>query len=115
MRASVQVSIFLALTCLAGFSPRSTAQPVTLHEQQHFTIPGYGVLDVCLRGDDLLALASRGEPNPDLEAAWALVHLRRQADDSWQFVRELAAVPFDTNEDFWSSPDLDCEGPLAAF
>ena len=46
---------------------------------------------------------------------WALIHIKKQADGEWRFVREVTAFRFDNTEDITSDPDLDCEGPLAAF
>ena len=85
MRVFVQVAICLALTSLAGFSSRLAAQPVTLHEQQRISLSApyaRGAFDVCVRGDDLLALALRNGPEP-IDAVWALVHFRKQADGEW--------------------------------
>ena len=117
MRVFVQVALCLALTFLTNFSPRLSAQPVTLHERQRISLPAAypgGAFDVCLRGNDLLALALRNGREP-LDAVWALVHLRKQADGEWQFVREVASVTVNGGEDFFGNPDVDCEGPLAAF
>ena len=118
MRVFVQVAISLALTFLTAFSPRLSAQPVTLHEQQRISLPApyaRGAHDVCVRGNDLLALAFRNGPPDTIDVVWALVHFRKQADDEWQFVREVASVVVNGGEDFFGSPDVDCEGPLAAF
>jgi len=117
MRVFVQVATCLALTFLTSFSPRLAAQPVTLHEQQRISLPapyGGNAFDLCLRGDDLLVLALRNGLEP-LDAVWVLVHLRKQADGEWQFVREVLSVVVNGGEDFFGDADVDCEGPLAAF
>jgi hypothetical protein len=120
MRVFVQAAIGLAVTSLTGFATRSGAEPVNLQEQERISLPApYGgahAPDVCLLGNDLLALAVRALPNPEpVGFISALVHLKKQADGEWRLVRELAAVENNDPENFWSDPDLDCEGPLAAF
>ena len=117
MRVFVHVAICLALPLLTGFSPRLAAQPVTLHEQQRISPPApyaRGAEDVCVRGDDLLALVTRIEPDT-IDIVYALVHFRKQAGGEWQFVRELASVLTNGVADFFGSPDVDCEGTIAAF
>ena len=121
MRVFVHGAIGLSLTCLTVLSPQVAAQPATLHEQQRISVPAayvVGAFDVCLRGADLLAIARRGHPDPDREPmgeVWGLLHFKQQANGDWQFVRELASVQVDDASDFWGFPDLDCEGPVAAF
>ena len=119
MRVSAHVTTCLGLTCLAGFSPTLTAQPVVLHEQVRIAVPEpyFSVSKVCLYGDDVLGLAHRLQPDPHhkQEGVWALVHFRKQADGEWRFVSEVAAVFYDSGADIWSIEDLACEGPLAAF
>jgi hypothetical protein len=123
MRVFVHVAIALALSCLAGFAPRSAAQPVNLHEQERISRtllpepyrPGLGAM--CLRGNDLLARATRRGVDTAGDDTWidALVHLRKQADGEWRFVREVAAVEYSVYADVFSVEHLDCEGPLAAY
>ncbi|HKS58428.1 MAG TPA: hypothetical protein VJS12_24235 [Steroidobacteraceae bacterium] len=120
MRVPVLVAISLALTFLTGFSPRSAAQPVTLHEQQHISLPplyDFGARDVCLHGSDLLAIAVRDRQDPEhlFGEIASLVHFKQQADGTWQFVGELVSVLVDSAENIWGAPDLDCEGSLGAF
>jgi hypothetical protein len=123
MRVFVHVAIALALTCLVGFAPRSAAQPVTLHEQERVSrllLPEPyargGFFGVCLRGNDLLALAERSGMNTeDITSIHALLHFRKQVDGEWRFVREVAAVEFSVFADFFGQEDLDCGGPLAAY
>jgi hypothetical protein len=119
MRVFVHVPVCLTLACLTVLSPRLAAQAVTLHEQQRISFPepyGQGARDVCLHGTDLLAIAVRAHPDPfGLGHIGALLHFEQQANGSWQFVRELAAVQVDRSEQFFGFPDLDCEGSLAAF
>jgi len=120
MRVLVHVAICLALTYLTGFSPRLAAEPINLQEQERISLPapyvGAQAPDVCLRGNDLLALAVRALPNPEpVGFISALVHLKKQPDGEWRLISELAAVENNDPENFWSEPDLDCEGPLAAF
>jgi hypothetical protein len=121
MRVFVHVAICLALTSLTIVSPRSAAQPVTLHEQQRISIPEpyfpfAGVRDVCLHEGDLLAIAVRAHPDPFAQGEVdALLHFKQQAGGDWQFVRELISVQVDRAEEFFGSPDLDCEGSLGAF
>lgn len=120
MRVSVHVAICLALPCLAGFfSPRLAAQPVILHEQERISLPQayfFGASDVCLHGSDLLAVTRRADPDSNsLGEIVALVHLKQQADGSWQFLGELVSFVVRDPSDFWGSSDLDCEGSVAAF
>jgi len=117
MRVSVHVAICLALTYPTGFPPCLAAEPVNLLEQQRISLSApylAGASDVCLRGDDLLVLAPRPTADQDLGAS-ALIHFRKQAAGEWRFVREVIAVEWSNLEDVFSNPDLDCEGPLAAF
>ena len=119
MRVHASKAVFLSLIWLFTALPSAaTGQPVLLNEAQRIDLPEPYLFasDVCLVGGDLLVIAGRRDfADPNREAAWALIHLRRQADGAWSFVRELAAVTYDANADIWSSEDLACEGPLAAF
>jgi hypothetical protein len=117
MRAHTHASVSLGLISLIALSPPSLAQPVYLNEVQRITVPApyFSAEDVCLRGDDLLVLTTRPESGPNVTSAWTLIHLRRQAGGEWLFMREVAAVAYNADQDIWSNEDLACAGSLAAF
>ena len=111
-----QLSIALTIVCGAFATQVLSARPVVLHEQARVSLPQpyYGMFDVCLRGDDMLALTGRPDPVSQSASMWAFVHFKKQASGEWQLVEEVFAESYEWS-DYWTSEDFVCEGDLAAF